>query len=84
MKASFAASAAAVVLLAGCMSVPEAPDSEIATRDPGPLLSAENAAFSAEDPRGDWWRLYESDALDGLISEAFGNNRQLAESAATL
>ncbi|TRO95772.1 TolC family protein [Glycocaulis profundi] len=84
MKASFVTSAAAAVLLAGCMSVPEAPDSEIAARDPGPLLSAENAAFSAEDPRGDWWRLYESDALDGLMSEAFGNNRQLVEAAATL
>lgn len=37
-----------------------------------------------ESLRGDWWRLFQSDALDGVVERALAGNRTLKEAAATL
>jgi outer membrane protein, multidrug efflux system len=50
----------------------------------GAFISGAGAAFSAETAAGSWWRLYESAALDGLVSEAFAANTDLRMAQANL
>jgi NodT family efflux transporter outer membrane factor (OMF) lipoprotein len=50
----------------------------------GPFLGASNAAYEAEPVPGDWWRLYESPALDGLVREALATNTDLRAAAGNI
>jgi len=76
--------ALAAIVLAGCVGVPGPRESLIAARPAGPLLSATDPAFTTGEPRGDWWRLYASAQLDGLVADALAQNRSLTEAAAVL
>ena len=50
----------------------------------GPFLGAGNAAFDPEPVPGDWWRLYESATLDGLVQEALVANTDLRAAAGNI
>jgi multidrug efflux system outer membrane protein len=50
----------------------------------GAFVSATPGLVSPEAPPADWWRLYQDPALDGLVTEALANNRDVAVAAANL
>lgn len=75
---------AAALALGACATAPTAPDSAVSARVDGTLISAETAGVSATAVPRDWWRLYDSAALDSLVTEALANNRTLAGAAANL
>ena len=50
----------------------------------GAFVSAEPAVAVAEAPPGDWWRLFDDPALDGLVQEALAANKDIAIAAANL
>ena len=76
--------AIAALALSACATAPAAPGSSVAPRVEGALLSAEAANVAATPVPKDWWRLYQSEALDGLVTQALTNNRSLAGAAANL
>ncbi len=43
----------------------------------GPFLGASNPVFDPEPVPGDWWRLYDSPALDALVQQALAANTDL-------
>jgi NodT family efflux transporter outer membrane factor (OMF) lipoprotein len=75
----------AAALLTACAAGPDyrapAPPGATAT---GPFVSAAPSLVSPETPPGDWWRLYRDPALDGLVTDALANNRDVAVAAANL
>lgn len=50
----------------------------------GPFLGAGNAVFDPEPVPRDWWRLYESPTLDGLVHEALAANTDLRAAAGNI
>lgn len=50
----------------------------------GPFLGGAEAAFVREPVPGDWWRLYESPTLDGLVREALAANTDLRVAAGNI
>ncbi|WP_239142896.1 efflux transporter outer membrane subunit [Variovorax sp. WS11] len=50
----------------------------------GPWLGGSEAAFVREPVPGDWWRLYESPTLDGLVQEALAANTDLRIAAGNI
>lgn len=50
----------------------------------GAFVSAEANVATAEAPPGDWWRLFQDPALDGLVQEALVANKDVAVAAANL
>ena len=75
---------AAAITLSACATAPAAPTSTLPSRVDSPLLSAQAAGVGAQAVPRDWWRLYDSPVLDGLVSDALANNRSLAVAAANL
>ncbi|MFN3312009.1 MAG: TolC family protein [Hyphomonas sp.] len=75
---------AAAFALGACATAPAIPESTIAARANSALISADTADVSAMPVPKDWWRLYDSAALDSLVAEALANNRTLAGAAANL
>jgi NodT family efflux transporter outer membrane factor (OMF) lipoprotein len=79
-----------LLFLAGCQNVgPEyrGPPRSALINSPGinrSFLSAGEGPFSSEPAGGEWWRLYESTALDELIKEAFAANTDLRIAQANL
>ncbi|HEY5366926.1 MAG TPA: efflux transporter outer membrane subunit, partial [Casimicrobiaceae bacterium] len=87
------ASQAAALALAGCALGPDferpAPTQvsrytaqKLAIEAPGGA-SAQHVV-AGESLRDDWWRLFQSDAIDGVVARALAGNRTLASAAATL
>ena len=76
--------AVAALVLGACATAPAVPGSKVAPRIESVLVSAEEAGVSATPLPRDWWRLYQSEALDGLVTQALANNRSLAGAAANL
>ena len=68
---------------------PAAPKTERYTSQP---LQVESAATPLKDqqirlgenPHRQWWHLFQSDSLNGLVEQALQNNRSLVEATATL
>ena len=76
------AAAAACLALTGCAVGPNyAPPKTPATTG---FAAATSAIAAPAPPPGDWWRLYQDPALDGLIQAALANNKDLAIAAANL
>lgn len=75
---------AAALVLGACATAPSAPESVLTARADGALISADAADVSATPVPQDWWRLYDSAALDSLVTQALANNRTLASAAANL
>jgi NodT family efflux transporter outer membrane factor (OMF) lipoprotein len=74
--------------LAGCtvgpnFSTPEKPAESAYTPGPAPVPGDQHFAMG-QKIAGDWWTLYRSPPLDGMLRQAIAGNRSLAASAATL
>jgi NodT family efflux transporter outer membrane factor (OMF) lipoprotein len=89
------ASAVAAATLAGCalgpdFARPEPPRADRYTPQPLGVEAATSGNDSAqhvvpgEQLRRDWWRLFQSDALDDVVQRALEGNRTLVAAAATL
>ena len=76
--------AIAALALSACATGPSAPESGISSRVDGQLVSAEAAGVEQATIPKDWWRLYNSPELDGLVQQSLANNRSLAAAAASL
>lgn len=89
--------ASSLALLTGCavgpdFRVPAAPEITRYTREPlSPRTSATDAATgksqhfdTGRDVPQDWWRLFESPALNALIAQSIDNNPSLQSALATL
>jgi multidrug efflux system outer membrane protein len=48
------------------------------------FLNSQNAAFAANAVPGDWWKLYNDDRLNGLISDALTANTDLRAASARI
>ena len=75
---------ALAAVLAGCAVGPD-------YRSPAPeapaqaaFEGAEAAPFVAEEPPGEWWRLYDDPAFGTIVQQALDANRDLAAAAANL
>jgi outer membrane protein, multidrug efflux system len=49
-----------------------------------PFVSAQAAVFSPQAPPADWWRLFASPVLDGLVTQALSANKDVAVARANL
>jgi NodT family efflux transporter outer membrane factor (OMF) lipoprotein len=78
------AAGAAALALAGCAVGPRYVSPEPRAPGQGAFLGAASPAVSPAPPPGDWWRLYQDPALDGLIAEALKANTDLRQAAAHL
>jgi NodT family efflux transporter outer membrane factor (OMF) lipoprotein len=87
--------AGTVAMLAGCALGPDfkRPDPPHVERYTAQELRLETPAAAGESAqhvvpggqlRSDWWRLFQSDALDGVVERALAGNRTLVAAAATL
>ena len=85
-----ALAAAAGALLAGCSALvpPPAPlPAGAALNDPsarGAFIGAADARVTPAPVPQDWWRLYDSPTLDGLVQQALAANTDLRAAAANL
>ncbi|HEY6642636.1 efflux transporter outer membrane subunit [Povalibacter sp.] len=79
---------AAFALLGACKVGPDyrVPEQSLinAPAANGPFISHGDSALAADDVPAHWWRLYEDEALDALISEAFATNTDLRAAGAAL
>ena len=82
IRRSLAMAGAACLALAGCAVGPDykAPP----TPTTAGFAAATPAIATPAAPSGDWWRLYQDPALDGLIQAALANNKDIAVAAANL
>jgi NodT family efflux transporter outer membrane factor (OMF) lipoprotein len=87
--------AVGMMALAGCSLGPDfrRPDppyadrytrEELGLERPGEAIGSEQRVVLGEALRNDWWRLFRSDALDGVVARALAGNRTLVAAAATL
>jgi NodT family efflux transporter outer membrane factor (OMF) lipoprotein len=74
----------AAALLCGCTVGPRyTPPTPPAPATPT-FVGAASPVVSADQPPGDWWRLYDTPALDPLVQQALINNKSLLAAAANL
>lgn len=79
------AAAASALVLAACTTVgPQYRSPAPAAPAQAPFTGATGPALSAEQPPGEWWRLYQDPVLDGLVSQALAANTDLRVAAANL
>jgi NodT family efflux transporter outer membrane factor (OMF) lipoprotein len=74
----------AATALTGCAVGPNYDKPAAIPGGQGPFVSAEPATATPEAPPGEWWRLFQDPALDGLIQEALAANKDVAIAAANL
>ncbi|WP_269716747.1 efflux transporter outer membrane subunit [Caulobacter sp. NIBR2454] len=74
---------ASVSVLAACAAGPDYVK-PMGVPTQGAFVSASSPAFTAEEPAGDWWRLFQAPALDSLIAQALEANRDIAVASANL
>lgn len=63
--------------LAACAAGPDYRRPHVAPRAEQAFIGGASAAVTAQEPRGDWWRLYQDPALDGLVADALRANTDL-------
>lgn len=79
------ATVAAAAALAGCAAVgPDYRSPAPGTPSQSPFVSAQQAAFTQDQPPGRWWSLFADPVLDRLVEEALVANTDLRVSAANL
>ncbi|WP_033073641.1 efflux transporter outer membrane subunit [Sphingopyxis sp. MWB1] len=80
----FASLSLPLLLLGACAAGPDyhppVPPSAVAAG----AFTAASDAVSADQPRGDWWRLYDDPALDRIVTRALAANSDLRVAAANL
>lgn len=70
--------------LAACAVGPHYKTPQVTPSAKGGFVSGGEAAFTAGEPQGTWWRLFDSPELDALIQDAFTANTDLRVAAANL
>lgn len=76
--------AASAAVLAACATGPDYVQPIPPGADSGAFVSSASAAFSQEAPPADWWRLFDDQALDGLVRQALEANKDVAIARANL
>jgi NodT family efflux transporter outer membrane factor (OMF) lipoprotein len=94
LRAARIAGLACVVAMDGCTVGPNftRPEPPAASRYTANALHGEEASADAtvqhialgREIEGNWWTLFQSDAIDGIVQQAVEHNRSLAASTATL
>lgn len=84
VTAKAGAAICAAALLTGCAVGPNYRAPAALPGTTGPFVGASDPRYTAEAPAGDWWRLFNDAALDGLVTEALANNRDIARATANL
>ena len=75
---------ASLLTLAACSVGPDFAAIPPAPAAAGPFVAADKAAFTAAQPAGDWWRLYQDPVLDTLVADALAHNTDLRVATANL
>ncbi len=70
--------------LAACAVGPHYKAPQVTPSARGGFISGGEAAFTAGEPQGTWWRLFDSPELDSLVQDAFTANTDLRVAAANL
>ncbi len=70
--------------LAGCAVGPNYQPALPPVETQAALDASAAPAFTPDEPRGDWWRLYDDPRLDALVAEALEANTDLRVAAANL
>lgn len=70
--------------LAGCAVGPDYQAALPPVSAQAALDAAAQPAFTPDQPRGDWWRLYDDPRLDAFVAEALEANTDLRAAAANL
>jgi NodT family efflux transporter outer membrane factor (OMF) lipoprotein len=76
--------ACGVALLAGCAVGPDYSSPMSSAPAQADFEGAAAPSFAAEEPPGDWWRLYDDPALGSVVQEALDANTDLAVAAANI
>ena len=63
--------------LAACAAGPDYARPEIAPGAEQAFIGASSPAVTAQEPQGDWWRLYQDPVLDSLVAQALTANTDL-------
>lgn len=79
-----AALAAVAATLAACAVGPDYQTPSPLAGTEKPFVSAQEAVFSPEAPPADWWRLFNSPLLDGLVVQALSANKDVTVASANL
>jgi NodT family efflux transporter outer membrane factor (OMF) lipoprotein len=75
---------APALLLAGCALGPDYKPPTPPAGATAPLVSVDPTLEARTEPPDSWWRLYDDPVLDGLVTQAFAANRDLAAAEANL
>lgn len=82
-KTLLAAGLCVAALLTGCATA-RTPQTSIPPSANGPFVAAAGGVETSSQARADWWRLYNDPVLDGLVTEALANNKDIAVARANL
>lgn len=74
----------AISLVGGCTLAPTAHVPSLAEKPNGAFTTMSPIADPSAEPPADWWRLYDSPELDGLVAEALVANTDLRAALANL
>ena len=73
-----------LLAVAACAAGPNYVASQPKPAAAGAFVAATSPAFTAAEPVGEWWRLYQDPVLDGLIADALTHNTDLRVATANL
>lgn len=73
-----------LLALAACAVGPDYVASQPKPAAAGAFVAATSLAFTAAEPVGEWWRLYQDSILDRLIADALTHNTDLRVATANL
>ena len=76
--------AAVAATLTACAAGPDYQRPAPLAGTEAPFVSAEAQVYSPEAPPADWWRLFNSPMLDGLVDQALTANKDVAVASANL
>jgi multidrug efflux system outer membrane protein len=76
--------ALAAALLAGCTVGPHYAPPQPEAPATANFIAATRTTASVDQPPSDWWRLYDTPALDVLVQQALAHNKSLLVAAANL
>lgn len=79
-----AAALLAATALAGCATAPAYHTPQVPAAAALPLVTPDQAGFTAAPPPADWWRLYRDPVLDGLVTDALAANTDVRQALARI
>jgi NodT family efflux transporter outer membrane factor (OMF) lipoprotein len=76
--------AAASLALAACTAGPDYHRPPVSVSAEKPFIGSASPAVVAQEPQGDWWRLYQDPVLDALVADALKANTDLRVALANI